>query len=173
MAVKWTEAVWGLELTATQMSVAQALADFAHKETGLAWPRQELLAWKTRLSKKTVGKTLRELVEIGLFDRVRPANWHAPACYRFNPHHSIPKAPKPVSEMNQLPPLGEKDLPLLGENFEDAGGKSGASEAKSRALRGEAASTKPLRTVTEPSSTEDDVSAAKAETLRLLTAMKQ
>ena len=155
------------------MLVAQALADFADRENGLAWPRQDLLAWRTRLSKKTVGKTLRELVEMGLFDRVRPANWHAPAYYRFNPQHSIPKATKPVSETNQLPPLEEKELPLLEGKSGTAGGKLGASEAKTRVLRSEPASTKPLRTVTEPSSTEDDVSAAKAETLRLLTAMKQ
>ena len=169
MAVKWTEAVWGLELTSTQMLVAQALADFANKETGLAWPRQELLAWKTRLSKKTVSKTLRELVGLGLFDLVRPANWHAPACYRFNPRHLIPKATKPESEANQLPPLEEKDLPPLEGKSRDTGGKPGASEAKSRVLRGEPASTKPLRTITEPLSTEDDASAAKAETLQLLT----
>ena len=73
MAVRWTEAVWGLELTSTQMLVAQALSDFANKETGLAWPRQELLAWKTQLSKKTVGKTLHELVRLGLFELIRPA----------------------------------------------------------------------------------------------------
>ena len=141
MAVKWSETLWGLDLTSTQMLVAQALADHADLETRLAWPSQDLLAWKTRLSKRTVHGALKELVRLGVFEVVNKPTWHHSAYYRFNPDHSVPKLPKHKTGRKELPPLGRKLT---------------TSGRKLTALGEEGASTEPSENRQEPSSQSDD-----------------
>lgn len=147
MAVKWIELVWKLDLTSTQILVAQAVADYAHKDTGLAWMSQESLAWKTGLSVRTIGTTLKDLVKLEVLIMVRPARQHYTARYRFS--EETPAARK-------SPQPDRKELPLSDRKEAPSDQKLTRPDRKSTALRPEGASTKPLGTVYEPSSTDRD-----------------
>ncbi len=110
MGVRWIELAWTLDLTPTQMLVAQAVADYAHKETGLAWMSQQRLAWKTGLSVRTIQPALKDLVKLEVLIMVRPARQHYTALYRFNEETPAPRKPSPP-DRKQLPLSDRKELP--------------------------------------------------------------
>ena len=146
MAVKWIELVWKLDLTSTQILVAQAVADYAHKVNGKAWPSQQTVATKTGLSKRTVWERIHELEQLGVLIKVAEPKWHMPAVYEFNP--DPPVARKPGPESQELPSLESQTAP--------SDSQTAPSRSQFTASRVEGDANKPSGTVNEPSSTDRD-----------------
>ena len=146
MAVKWSRLAWTLDLKPTQMLVAQAVADYAHKVSGKAWPSQQTVATKTGLSKRTVWERIHELEQLGVLIKVAEPKWHMPAVYEFNP--DPPVARKPGPESQELPPSESQTAPSDSQTA-----PSGSQFTGSR-VEGDA--NKPSGTVTEPSLTDRD-----------------
>lgn len=144
MAVQWIELAWTLDLTPTQMLVAQAVADYANKETGLAWMSQETLAWKTGLTTRWISQMLKDLVELEVLIIVEPTRQHRTATYRYNSETSAPRKPLP----------DRKELPVSDTKPTHPDRNLTHPDRKSNAVRPEGASAKPSRTVSEPSSTD-------------------
>ena len=137
MAVEWTKLAWTLDLSPTQMLVAQAMGDYANSETALAWPSQKTLAWKTGLVKRSVWEQLRELEQLGVLIKVAEPRQHKPAVYRFNPDPPVARKPKPESQ--EHPPSEPQPVP---------------SESQTTASRVAGDANKPSGTINKPSSTD-------------------
>lgn len=84
MSVRVQTYVWQLKLTPTQKLVAIALADHCHDDGSEARPSQETLVEKTGLSKRAVGYTLKQLLDLDVIRLQRPASQHRANCYTFD-----------------------------------------------------------------------------------------
>ena len=66
-----------------QLLLLLALADFASDDGGDVFPSVEKMAAKTRASRRTVQRNLRQLEDEGVLIEVRPASRRFPAEYRI------------------------------------------------------------------------------------------
>lgn len=84
MSVRVQTYVWQLKLTPTQKLVAIALADHCHDDGSEARPSQNLLVEKTGLSKRAVGYTLQQLLDLDVIRLQRKSGQHQANCYTFD-----------------------------------------------------------------------------------------
>ncbi len=84
MSVRVQTYVWQLKLSPTQKLVAIALADHCHDDGSEARPSQNLLVTKTGLSKRTVGYTLQQLLDLDVIRLQRKSGQHQANCYTFD-----------------------------------------------------------------------------------------
>jgi hypothetical protein len=82
----WTNAP--KNLSSGELLTALALADTANAEGGCAYPSNERLSTMTRLSGRTIERSLARLVELGVIEIDRPATNRIPTVYRFISFHN-------------------------------------------------------------------------------------
>ncbi len=85
MSVKYSYYVWKDKdiKKHSDLSMMLALADHANDD-GIAWPGQSRLGEKTRMSARTVQRTLQRLVKIGKISLKRVGNGRQSTVYRLN-----------------------------------------------------------------------------------------
>ncbi|MBA4384768.1 MAG: hypothetical protein C0410_08535 [Anaerolinea sp.] len=70
MSIKVSSLVWGINLSVTLKIVCLCLADYANDQGNNIFPKNQTIAEKTGLNKRTVQKALRELEEINIINQV-------------------------------------------------------------------------------------------------------
>ena len=128
-----------------QLLLLLALADFASDDGGDVFPSVEKMAAKTRASRRTVQRNLRQLEDEGVLIEVRPASQRFPAEYRIV-LEALRTPPEDVGRQSDTPDEGRH-----GDAPEDPQGRhsdhSGASSATFLGRHGDAQTVKknPLR----------------------------
>ncbi len=80
--------VYNLDITRSQREVLLALAehakDPAKDPTGVGWPSLDVIAWKTRISKRQVRRIIRQIEQLGIMSVKCAGGRHITSRYKLN-----------------------------------------------------------------------------------------
>ncbi len=80
--------VYNLDITRSQREVLLALAehakDPAKDPTGVCWPSLDVIAWKTRISKRQVRRIIRQIEQLGIMSVKCAGGRHITSRYKLN-----------------------------------------------------------------------------------------